>query len=346
MKILVTGSAGHLGEALARTLAASAHEVVGLDALQSPFTTVTGSIADAAVVAQAMGGVEAVLHTATLHKPHIVTHSRREFVDTNIVGTLNLLEAAAEARVGSFVYTSTTSVYGLALVPDTGAPADWITEDVVPLPKNIYGVTKKAAEQLCELLQRNLGLPCVVLRTSRFFPDEDDDAAIRRSYADDNVKANEFAYRRVDIEDVVTAHLLAMEHAPALGFRRYVISATTPFTRDDVPRLRSDAPAVLRERFAAYEHGTNAAIEDVSDDRPRLRQCARAARARLVSALVIRLHSGAPRGRRGHSQRLGTQRRIQGLRRRQVPRGNVSNGLSYLLILCGRELGLVQADDT
>jgi UDP-glucose 4-epimerase len=253
MKILVTGSAGHLGEALARTLTASAHEVVGLDVQPSPFTTVGGSIADAAVVAHAIRGVDAVLHTATLHKPHIVTHSRREFVDTNIVGTLTLLEAAAEARVGSFVYTSTTSVYGLALVPETGAPAAWITEDVVPLPKNIYGVTKKAAEELCELFQRKLGLPCVVLRTSRFFPDEDDDAVIRGAYADDNVKANEYSYRRVDIEDVVTAHLLAMERAPALGFRRYVISATTPFMRDDVPRLRSNAPAVLRERFTAYE---------------------------------------------------------------------------------------------
>jgi UDP-glucose 4-epimerase len=253
MKILVTGSAGHLGEALARTLSEGRHEVIGLDVLRSPFTTVVGSIADAAIVSEAMHGVEALLHTATLHKPHIVTHSRREFVDTNIVGTLNLLEAAAAAHVRSFVYTSTTSVYGLALVPETAAPATWITEDVVPLPKNIYGVTKKAAEDLCGLFHRKLGLPCVVLRTSRFFPDEDDDSAVRSAYVDDNVKVNEFAYRRVDLEDVVTAHMLAMEHAPALGLRRYVISATTPLTRDDLPRLRTNAPAVFRERFPAYE---------------------------------------------------------------------------------------------
>jgi UDP-glucose 4-epimerase len=197
--------------------------------------------------------MNAVLHTATLHKPHLVTHSRREFVGTNIAGTLNLLEEAAAAGVASFVYTSTTSVYGRALIPDSGAPAAWITEEVAPVAKNIYGVTKKAAEDLCELFQHKLGLPCIVLRTSRFFPDEDDDAGIRRQYADDNVKANEYPYRRVDLEDVVTAHLLAMDRAPELGFRRYLISATTPFTRDDLPRLRTDAPAVLRERFATYE---------------------------------------------------------------------------------------------
>lgn len=252
MKILLTGSAGHLGEALARTLTPE-HEVVGLDVQPSPFTTVVGSIADVELVARAMRGVQTVLHTATLHKPHVVTHTRREFVDTNIVGTLTLLEAAAAATVRSFIYTSTTSVYGRALAPDTGSPAAWITEDVTPLPKNIYGVTKKAAEDLCELFHRKLGLPCLVLRTSRFFPDQDDDAAIRQEYADDNVKMNELSYRRVDLDDVVTAHLLAMERARDVGFRRYVISATTPFSRDDAPRLRRDAPAVLRERFATFE---------------------------------------------------------------------------------------------
>src|SRR5262245_25458967 len=170
MKILVTGSAGHLGEALVRTLGDSGHEVLGLDVQPSPYTTSTGSIVDADVVSQAMRGVDVVLHTAALHKPHVVTHSRREFVDTNIVGTLNLLEAAAAARVRSFVYTSTTSVYGRALIPDIGSPAAWITEDVAPLPKNIYGVTKKAAEDLCELFHRKLGLPCVVLQHVAVLP--------------------------------------------------------------------------------------------------------------------------------------------------------------------------------
>jgi nucleoside-diphosphate-sugar epimerase len=80
--------------------------VVGLDIRPSAFTTVVGSIADARVVADAMQGVDAVLHAAALHKPHIVTHSGRDFVDTNVVGTLNLLEAAVSGAAKTFVYTS------------------------------------------------------------------------------------------------------------------------------------------------------------------------------------------------------------------------------------------------
>ena len=90
-----------------------------------------------------MKGVDAVFHTASLHKPHVITHSRQEFVDTNITGTLNLLEAAVSVGVQSFVFTSTTSTFGRALTPPPGAPAAWITEDVTPVPKNIYGVTKQ-----------------------------------------------------------------------------------------------------------------------------------------------------------------------------------------------------------
>jgi len=253
MKVLVTGSSGHLGEALVRTLKAANHEVIGVDIVDSDFTNGPGSIVDRDHVRRCMGGVDAVFHTATLHKPHIVTHGRQSFVDINITGTLNLLEEAASAGVNSFVFTSTTSALGGALTPPAEAPAAWVTEDVTPIPRNIYGVTKTAAEDLCELFHRNHGLACLVLRTSRFFPEEDDRKATRQSYDDGNVKANEFLYRRVDIEDVVSAHLLALEKAPSIGFRRYIISATTPFTRDDLFDLRANAPLALKRRIPGYE---------------------------------------------------------------------------------------------
>ncbi len=253
MKVLVTGSAGHLGEALARTLRKTNHEVIGVDLVHSDFTNKVGSIADRDYVKGCMEGVDAVLHAATLHKPHVITHGRQSFVDTNITGTLNLLEEAASAGVGSFVFTSTTSAFGSALTPPAEAPAAWVTEDVTPVPKNIYGVTKTAAEDLCELFHRNHRLACLVLRTSRFFPEEDDRKETRQAYDDGNVKANEFLYRRVELEDVVSAHLLALEKAPSIGFGRYIVSATTPFTRDDLLDLRVNAPLVLKRRVPDYE---------------------------------------------------------------------------------------------
>lgn len=249
MSVLVTGSAGHLGEAIVRRLRAEGREVRGIDIKASPFTDHVGSITDEAFVRDAMSGARAVIHSATLHKPHIATHSKREFVDTNVAGTVALLEAAVAHGVKAFVFTSTTSAFGAALSPHPGEPAAWIDEDVPPIPKNIYGATKIAAEGMCELVARKDRLSVIVLRTSRFFPEDDDNAGVRSEYDTLNMQANELLYRRADIEDIVEAHLLAIGRAPAIGFGRYIVSATPPFTRDDATALRADAAAVVRRLF-------------------------------------------------------------------------------------------------
>ena len=171
MRIVITGSSGHLGEALCRVFRDDGADVVSIDVLPSPWTTTVGSITDRALVRQLVAGADAVLHAATLHKPHVGSHTRQDFIDTNVTGTLTLLEESVAAGVGRFVFTSTTSAFGRALTPPPGAPAAWITEDVKPVPRNIYGVTKTAAEDVCELVHRDHGLPVIVLRTSRFFPE-------------------------------------------------------------------------------------------------------------------------------------------------------------------------------
>ena len=214
MRILVTGSSGHLGEGLMRTLP----DAIGLDVLAGAYTT-SSAVADREVVRRAMAGVDAVVHAATLHKPHVGSHTRQDFVDTNVTGTLNLLEEAVAAGVSRFVFTSTTSAFGRALTPGDRQPAAWIDEDVVPLPRNVYGVTKTSAEGLCELVHRDHGLPVVILRTSRFFPEADDRDEVRNAYDDTNLKVNELLYRRVDLQDAVDAHVLALERAPELGLR-------------------------------------------------------------------------------------------------------------------------------
>jgi UDP-glucose 4-epimerase len=248
-RILVTGSSGHLGEALVRTLRADGHEVVGLDLLPSPFTEVVGSITDRELVRKALNGVTGVLHTAALQKPHIESHNRQAFVDTNVTGTLVLIEEADAAGVRSFIFTSSTSAFGGALSAAPGAPANWITEETPSIPRNIYGVTKTSAENLCELASSDLGLPVVILRTARFFPEPDDLDQIRFEYLDENVKVNEYLNRRVDIEDAVTAHLLALAKAPSIGFSTYIVSATTPFDPADAIELALDAPSVARRLF-------------------------------------------------------------------------------------------------
>jgi UDP-glucose 4-epimerase len=249
MTILVTGSAGHLGEALMRTLRTAGRDARGLDVRASPFTDHVGSIADRGFVAECLGGVRGVIHAATLHKPHVATHARQDFVDVNVTGTLTLLEASLAAGVEAFVFTSTTSAFGAALTPAAGAPAAWITEEVTPVPKNIYGATKLAAEALVELFARRERLPAVILRTSRFFPEADDDPELRGAYDTANAQANEMLYRRADIADVAEAHRLALARAPTTGFGKYIVSATTPFSHADLAALRVDAPAVVARLF-------------------------------------------------------------------------------------------------
>ena len=251
-RILVTGSAGHLGEALVRTIRAHGMQVRGIDLKASDYTDVVGSIAERQVVSKCVKGCDVILHTATLHKPHVVTHSRQDFIDTNITGTLNLLEEAVNNNCRSMIFTSTTSTFGDAMRPQPGDPAVWVTEDLRPKPKNIYGMTKTAAEDLCNLFNRNTGLPCVVLKTSRFFPEIDDSKKQRDSYEDANLKVNELLFRRADIADMVSAHLLAIEKAGELGFDRFIISSPTPFQRDDAAELGRDASAVLERYMPQY----------------------------------------------------------------------------------------------
>ena len=299
MKILVTGSSGHLGEALVGTLRSRAP---GRRARyrREPFTAEVGSISDRACVRHCMAGVEVVLHAATLHKPHVATHSRQDFVDTNVTGTLNLLEAAVAAGVRVVRLHQHDQRVRRRAGAAAGAPAAWVTEDVAPVPKNIYGVTKAAAEDLCQLFHRNQHLPCIVLRTSRFFPEEDDDRSVRDAYADDNAKANEYLHRRVDVEDVVSAHLLAARQAPSLGFRRYIISATTPFSTDDLADLRRDASSVVHRRVPHYaaEYARRGWSMAPSIDRVYVNARARQ-RARLAAALRLRVcrSSASPRAR-------------------------------------------------
>src|ERR1700756_4748840 len=111
--------------------------------------------------------------------------------------------------------------------------AVWITEEMMPLlPRNIYGVTKLSAEHLCRLFHELHRLPVIILRTSRFFPEEDDMAHLILQ-SEPNTKGKEFLFRRLSVEDAAESHVIALARAPTLGFDAFIISARTPFSSDD-----------------------------------------------------------------------------------------------------------------
>jgi UDP-glucose 4-epimerase len=233
VRILVTGSSGLLGTAIATALAPT-HQVVGLDRRPGPATSHLGELEDHALLATAMVGVEAVIHTASLHAPHVGRIDRGTFIRVNVDATRHLLELAAAAGIRHVVYTSTTSVYGRALVPRDRAV--WVTEALRPQPRDIYDETKLAAEALCAQFSRETSLPVICLRTARFFPEPPELTATYR------------LHRGVDVRDVVTAHLLAVEHE-TMPFGVFNISAESPFREMDTNDLLRDAPGVIRRRL-------------------------------------------------------------------------------------------------
>jgi nucleoside-diphosphate-sugar epimerase len=250
MRILLTGSSGWLGRFLAPRLREDGHEVIGLDVAPGPDTQVLGSVADRALIDRtfAKQGIEAVIHSGALHKPDIVRYPRQAFVDVNVTGTLNLLEAAAAAGHDRFVFTSTTSLMVTeALHGGRTVGTEWMDEDHgPPEPRNIYGITKLAAEKLCRLVHREQGLAVCILRTSRFFPEEDDTHRIPSGL---NLKANEFLNRRLTVEDAAEAHVAALAKAPQIGFGTFIVSAPPPFAPEDCEALSRDPAAVVERYF-------------------------------------------------------------------------------------------------
>lgn len=234
MKVLVTGAAGRIGRAVYARLA-SEHEVTGLDRTPASTVDLTGDLGDPLLLRRAVRDVDAVIHTAALHAPHVGFNTDAEFERVNVHSTTLLAQIAANAGVRRFVFTSTTALYGAASRQATRAV--WVDESLAPQPTTIYHRSKIAAEHALAGLARE-GLCVTALRMSRCFPEP---APLMAAYR---------LHRGVDARDVGDAHALALRRDTP-GLQRYIVSGAPPFEEDDVEELLRDAPAVLRRRAPA-----------------------------------------------------------------------------------------------
>jgi nucleoside-diphosphate-sugar epimerase len=249
MNILLTGSSGWLGRHLAPRLIALGHRVTGLDIAPGAYTSTIASVADRAAIDRVFAehAIEAVIHAGALHKPDIARYPAQAFVDCNITGTLALLEVAVSAGHKRFIFTSTTSLMISDVVRAGKAggarAAYWLDEDFGPIrPRNIYGVTKYAAEQLCAIAAAHSEMAIAILRTGRFFPEDDDTLT---TPSGPNLKANEFLHRRLTVEDAAEAHIAALNASGLIGCETFILSAPPPFARADAEALIADAPGVI-----------------------------------------------------------------------------------------------------
>ncbi len=238
-KIIVTGASGQLGKEIVVLLENKGYWVVGIDIILAPTTHASVNIRDAEAVNKITEGVDAIIHTAAIHGKHYeMGFSRAEFIKTNINGTFNLLNACVLHGIKKFLYTSTTSIYGKAMVNDKQAV--WVDESLLPNPRDIYDITKLTAEMLCQDFFDKEGIESTVLRVSRFLPE------------DENTKAIHRLYRGLDEKDGALAHLLALEKKFET-FEVFNISNESPFQKEDLENLFHNPRQVIAKYYPHAE---------------------------------------------------------------------------------------------
>ena len=225
-----------MGQAVAEHLGKH-HEIVGIDQTPGKHTGAVGDIRDEALMARQIENIDAVIHLASLHAPHVGNASRADFESINVAATAQLLALARKAQVRRFLLASTTSIYGHAM--NDKSRAVWVTEALRPEPADIYDETKLTAEALCAAAFAP-DFMTTSLRLARCFPEPARETAL---YS---------LYRGVDLRDVSQAFELALQ-ALFNQFEAFNISGDTPFQEVDCIALKQSAATVLKKRVANIE---------------------------------------------------------------------------------------------
>ncbi len=213
MRVLVTGSEGHIGRALTTRLHEAGHELRTLDRVARPRASgdwehLPGDLRDILTVRRAMQGMDAVMHLGAL--AHDRAGAPEDVLSVNVQGTWNVLLAAVEAGAGRVVYFS--SINALGCVGGHRAPVRFPIDDAYPRhPLSHYQLSKHLAEETCRSYSERHGLVTVALRPGwvakpewyERFGRADDPARLEHG------KSELWAY--VDLRDVVAAAMLALE---------------------------------------------------------------------------------------------------------------------------------------
>jgi len=239
MRVLVTGSSGRLGAVTVQHLRTHGHDVTGTDLIPAETTDALIDILNKDAVLAITQNIDAIIHTAAIHGKHYeLNYPREAFIDVNIYGTLNLLNACIANGVQKMLYTSTTSIYGDAMVDANQAV--WVDEELPIKPRDIYDITKQTAEQLCKDFFYREPLQTSVYRVGRFLPETD------------NLKLNHRLYRGLDERDGAEGLRLALEQTFS-AFEIFNITSSSPFKKDELIQLKQNPLETIRKHYPQAE---------------------------------------------------------------------------------------------
>jgi len=287
-RVLVTGGAGFIGSHVADALIGRGHEVVVFDDLSGgfednvpgPARLVTGSVSDAAAVDRLFdeNAFDYVYHLAAYAAEGLSHFIRRFNYTNNVIGSVNLINAAVNHDVKGFVFTSSIAVYGGA--------AGTFSEDTPAHPEDPYGIAKLAVEQDLQCARDMFGLRFLVFRPHNVYGPRQNIGDRYRNVVGifmnqilrgqpmtifgDGTQTRAFSY----IDDVAPVMAEAIEHEPAWD-RVFNVGADQPFTLNQLAAAVARAMGVeaavvhLPARAEVRDaHSTHARLAAVFGQRP------------------------------------------------------------------------------